>query len=284
MNAELRQVANDFAYRVKKYSGYDVNGYRFRTLNYNRSRPNRKTTCSGVFTPDLDDVDYFGRIEEIYELNFYGSKPLTPVIFKCHWFDPQVTRRTHSNLGIVEIRQDSTLPRDDVYIVAQQATQVYYLPYVCQTKEHLKGWGVVYKVSPHERLPIPNDEDYNLDPDTYDGEFFQEDGKQGWFEIDLTEAIGMDVDIEMVVDEEDDEVQNENDLVILEGNDINDELAPSDGVDYEMVDSDDESYDPANPESPTHMKIIFNRCNAIWLFISRLFLNTSFYMCLFVYT
>jgi hypothetical protein len=35
-------------------------------------------------------------------------------------------------------------------------------------------------------------------------------------------------------------------LVILEDNDINDELAPSGGVDYEMVDSDDESYDPAN--------------------------------------
>jgi hypothetical protein len=44
-------------------------------------------------------------------------------------------------------------------------------------------------------------------------------------------------------------VQNENDLVILEGNDINDELTPSDGVDYEMVDSDDESYDPANPDT-----------------------------------
>jgi hypothetical protein len=26
----------------------------------------------------------------------------------------------------------------------------------------------------------------------------------------------------------------------------NDELAPSNGVDYEMVDSDDETYDPAN--------------------------------------
>jgi hypothetical protein len=63
------------------------------------------------------------------------------------------------------------------------------------------------------------------------------------------EAIGMNVDIEMVVDEEEDEVQNDNDLVILEGNDINDELAPSDGVDYEMVDSDDESYDPANPDA-----------------------------------
>ena len=98
-------------------------------------------------------------------------------------------------------------------------------------------------------LPVPNDEDYNLDPDTYDGEFFQEDGLEGRFEIVLTEAIGMDVHIEMVVDEEDDEVQNDNDLVILEGNVINDKLAPSDGVDYEMVDSDDESYDPANPDT-----------------------------------
>jgi hypothetical protein len=179
MSAELRQVANDFAYRVKKYSRYDVNVYRFRTTNYDKSRPNRKTTCSRVFTPGLDDVDYFGQIEEIYELNFYGSKPLTLVILKYHWFDPQVMRRTHSNLGIVEIRQDSTLLGDDVYIMAQQATQVYYLPYACQTKEHLKGWDVLYKVSPHERLHVPNDEDYNLDLDTYDGEFFQEDGLEG---------------------------------------------------------------------------------------------------------
>jgi hypothetical protein len=44
-------------------------------------------------------------------------------------------------------------------------------------------------------------------------------------------------------------VQNENDLVILEGNDINDQLALSDGVDDEMVDNDDETYDPANPDA-----------------------------------
>jgi hypothetical protein len=59
----------------------------------------------------------------------------------------------------------------------------------------------------------------------------------------------MEVDIEMVVDEEDDEVQNDNDLELLEGSDINDELLPSDGLDYEMVDSDDETYDPANPDT-----------------------------------
>jgi hypothetical protein len=63
----------------------------------------------------------------------------------------------------------------------------------------------------------------------------------------------MEVDIELVVVEEDDEVQNENDLEMLEGlhlgnDDDNDELAPSNDVDYEMVDSDDETYDPTNPD------------------------------------
>ena len=43
-------------------------------------------------------------------------------------------------------------------------------------------------------------------------------------------------------------MQNENDLEMLEGN-ANDEIAPSDGVDYEMVDSDDESYDLANADA-----------------------------------
>jgi hypothetical protein len=103
MSVELRQVANGFAYRIRKFSGYDVNGYHFRTTSYEQSQPNRKTTRSGVFTPSLHEVKYFGRIKETYELNFHGSKPLTPVIFKCHWFDPEVTRHTHSNLGIVKI-------------------------------------------------------------------------------------------------------------------------------------------------------------------------------------
>jgi hypothetical protein len=164
MNAELRQVADGFALRVRLYSVYDVNGYCFCTASYKASRPNRKTTNTGVFTPGLDGIEYYGRIEEIYEVSFYGCKPLNPVIFKCHWFDPEVTRRTYSNLGLVEIRQDSVFPGDDVYIVAQPAIQVYYLPYACQNKEHLKGWYVVHKVSPHGKVPVPNDEDYNLDP------------------------------------------------------------------------------------------------------------------------
>ena len=57
----------------------------------------------------------------------------------------------------------------------------------------------------------------NFEPNTYEGEFFQEAGLQGNFAIDLTKVIGMEVDNEMVDDEYDgDEVHNEKDLELLE--------------------------------------------------------------------
>ena len=118
MCAELRQVADGYAYRVRSFTGYDMNGYRFHTTRHEQSWPNRRTTNTEVFTQGLDGVEYYGRIEEIYKLMFHGCKPLNPVIFKFHWFDPSVVRRT-PNLGLVEIQQSSILPGDDVYIVAQ---------------------------------------------------------------------------------------------------------------------------------------------------------------------
>ena len=248
MSAELRQVADGFSYRVKSFNVYDVNGYRFHTTGYEQSRPNRKTTNTGVFTLGQDGVEYYGRLEEIYELKFQGSVPLTPVIFKCHWFDPTLTRRT-PNVGLVEIRQDSKLPGDDVYIVAQQATQVYYLSYPCQTDKRLQGWDVVYKVSPHGKLPVPNNEDYNNGR-----EFFQEEGLEGSFEIDLSDVMGMEVDNQRIADEEaGDEVENAHDLELLErlrlGRDSEDDIPPSNNADYvEEPNSDDEDYDPANPD------------------------------------
>ena len=62
------------------------------------------------------------------------------------------------------------------YIVAQQATQVFYLPYCRQSVKNLEGWYVVFDVPPHLRPPPPNEDDYEpqIDPITYDGEFFQE--------------------------------------------------------------------------------------------------------------
>ena len=136
--------------------------------------------------------------------------------------------------------------------MATQATQVYYLSYPCKIDERLQGWEVVYKVSPHGKLPVPNDDDYNIDANTYEEEFFQEDGLPGSFEIDSTESIGMKVDNERVIDEDAaDEIYNAKDIELLEqlhlGND-NDNISPPDEVqDYiDVQDSDDELNDNDN--------------------------------------
>jgi len=113
----------------------------------------------------------------------------------------------------------------------------------------------VHQVSPHGRLAVPNDEDYNFNPNTYDGEFYQEDGLQGRLVIDLTEAIGMEVDNERVDDEEEgDEVQNAKDIEMLERLHLDDDdegnIEPSDSLVYlDNFDSDDETYDPDNPNN-----------------------------------
>ena len=108
----------------------------------------------------------------------------------------------------------------------------------------------MYKVLPHCKLPTPNNEDYNFDPNTYDGEFFQEDGLEGSFEIDLTEVDEMEVE---QINEDGELVRNLKDLDLLEkvrqGNYQDDVIPPvengCEGV--EMRDSDDEA-DINNPD------------------------------------
>ena len=176
MDAELRQVANGFDYKVRSFDKYDINGYRFRTYGKELSMADRNSTNCCVSAIGEGGTEYYGRVEAIYELLFYGENPPNVVVFKCYWFQPKETRRTHEHIGLVEINQSTHLDVPDVYITAQQATQVFYLPWACQTNPNLKGWDVVYEVPPRARLSPPKEEDYepHINPDTYEGEFFQE--------------------------------------------------------------------------------------------------------------
>ena len=177
MNDELRCVAQGFDPNVKQYEKYDVNGYRFHTEDHQNHRPNAKTVNTGVFTLGADNVEYYGRLLNVYELSFKkGSQLLTLVVFRCHWFDPNqhVGQRTTPSIGLVEVRPSTTYLGAGVFVVAHQTKQVYYLPYPCQG-EDLQGWEVVFKVSPHGKLPIPSEDDYNnINPITYEGTFYQE--------------------------------------------------------------------------------------------------------------
>jgi len=58
MSAELRQVVDGCAYRVRSFTDYDVNGYRFHITSHEQSRSNRRTTATGetVFDKELKTV------------------------------------------------------------------------------------------------------------------------------------------------------------------------------------------------------------------------------------
>ena len=119
--------------------------------------PILKTTNCSVSVISEGGIEYYGRVEAIYELQFYGANPPNVVVFKCCWFQPKDTRRTHEHLGLVEIKQSTHLDVPDVYIMAQQATQVFYLSWACQREKNLEGWYVVYEVSPVlDHLPQMN--------------------------------------------------------------------------------------------------------------------------------
>jgi hypothetical protein len=107
----------------------------------------------------------------------------------------------------------------------------------------------VHKVSPHGKLPRPNDDDYNLNPPTHDKEFYQEDeGLPGMLEIDITREIEMEVDEEWVVDEEAaDEVHDPRDLKMLDGLQLSNDSDEDEAIDdLEDLDSDDDTYRPDN--------------------------------------
>jgi len=291
MSDELRTVALGFDYKVLRYEMYDVNGYRFRTRGHEESRPGRRTTNSGVLTV-CNGKEYYGILEEIYELqwNRGGGKHPKAIIFKCHWFDPE-HYRGEKGVGLVEINREKPLLCPDVYIVAQEATQVYYLPYPCQKAKNLRDYDVVYKVSPYGKLAMPVDEDYNplINTNTYEGEFFQEEGGlTGHFFIDLTGGQGMDVD----GDDVEEEVEDIDDLAFLDRLSAQNEVAAEESeanVD-DTRDSDDETdapladarreYDYPDPDDPDFDQYMY----AFYLFylvylLSMLSIYFTYFIC-----
>ena len=67
----MKQVANGFDYKVGTFDKYDINGYRFRTHGNEERRDVLKSRNTGV-SAICNGVEYYGRVDEIYELHYYG--------------------------------------------------------------------------------------------------------------------------------------------------------------------------------------------------------------------
>ncbi|GAA0169903.1 hypothetical protein LIER_24284 [Lithospermum erythrorhizon] len=107
----------------------------------NKSTYNSGVCVKGSCYKDDDHVDYYGVIEEIWEL-LYGLSYDTVVLFKCFCFETSKWIQVHPRNGMIQIKHKSRGSKDDPFILTSQAQQVYYFP-LCLTQ--WRSLAVVYR-------------------------------------------------------------------------------------------------------------------------------------------
>ena len=94
-------------------------------------------------------MDYYGKITEILEIEYPALPIKHCVLFKCEWFDPtpNVGIKVNCAYNLVEINQRRRLANFEPFVLAMQATQVYYLPFPSLRRDKM-DWLAVCKVKP----------------------------------------------------------------------------------------------------------------------------------------
>ena len=139
-SAELLALANG-PLDVYSYTACIVNGVRF--VVHSRDL-NRTTQNSGVSTTDADGRPYYGVLEEILELCYLGGRKV--VLFRCKWFKTD-KQGCLTKDNITSICTRTEWYKEEQYILATQATQVFYLDDPVKRRgESGKYWKVVQEV------------------------------------------------------------------------------------------------------------------------------------------
>ena len=166
-NEHIKWLARGPSRIARNYPGYFVKGYRFHTKSHsaNRATDNSGVCIKGSYFGTMEE-DYYGVLDEILELEYSGTTTKRTVVFNCTWFQTisQGGTRIHLQLKIVDVNKTRKMRTPDRYVLAQQATQVYYLqyPYVRRSDS---DWLAVCKVKSRvvveygESEEIPGGED-----------------------------------------------------------------------------------------------------------------------------
>lgn len=152
ISSNLRWIKDGPLNVVKKYEACIVNGFRFHTKNLERRRVTQNsgvvmsaTTSSFSSSKDKNpihgNVTYYGVLDEIVQLDYYGTMKI--VLFKCDWID--VHRGVKQDGKFTIVNPSCRLRTNDPYVLASQVDQVWYV-------EDLRdvGWYIVRKTSPRD--------------------------------------------------------------------------------------------------------------------------------------
>ena len=92
---------------------------------------NSGVCIKGTNYSDHHENGYYGQLQEVIELEYPGWPVKRTVLFKCEWFDPtlNIGTRVQPKYNIAEVNHRRRFNKYEPFVLAQQATQVYYYPY-----------------------------------------------------------------------------------------------------------------------------------------------------------
>ena len=127
------------------WPGYFINGYNFHTVAHGKDKA---TMNSGVCVQGENSgetcTDFYGLLQDIVQLEYQGPVWYRIVLFDCKWFDPINGTRVHEKYKLVDVNRKRFYTKYDPFILAQQASQVYYVHYPSVRKD-MVDWLAVCK-------------------------------------------------------------------------------------------------------------------------------------------
>ncbi|XP_056685679.1 uncharacterized protein [Spinacia oleracea] len=142
-----RALAGGLNYYGRKLKGFMINGYKFLSTD----RDCRLLTQNSGIMVEADGEAYYGKVIDIYELNYYGDYKV--VWFRCDWVDIYRGVRAYPNGGVCvnfsKLMHSGRLLQDDPFVFSSQAKQVFYIE-----DEIQKGWWHVVKNKPRDLFDL----------------------------------------------------------------------------------------------------------------------------------
>nr|KYP59372.1 hypothetical protein KK1_014806 [Cajanus cajan] len=153
---------------AKRFSAYNVNGFKFRTLERDEGLKTQNRGILGTFGTrsyasssdnqmQFGGVPYYGKLIDIIEINYHGRFSVT--LFKCMWANTTISRGiVTDDLGFTSVnfaRLIHTGDNDDdePYIQATEAQMVYYVE-----DESDKNWSIPVHLKPRDLYDMGEDD------------------------------------------------------------------------------------------------------------------------------
>ncbi|KAJ9539492.1 hypothetical protein OSB04_032225 [Centaurea solstitialis] len=192
---QLKSLARKPGRFALSHPGYFVNGYKFHTVTHGAGRVthNSGVCVRGSSYGESDESDYYGMLDDVLEVEYYGVGRSIVALFKCIWFDTPSGVRVDRKHSLVDVKYKSRLRADDSYILASQAEQVYYTSYPSMTND-LKDWWAVVKTKPrgiYEVSKTVNDVEVG---ENMEGEQFYQMNER----VTHTPSVGLNNDLDFV--------------------------------------------------------------------------------------